>query len=98
MGLDDERPTVLPFEVQFAILRDKYNHWNWRYNEGYYRVGTDDNMFNAWQLGWVGGGMASYPLMKLGGEPEWERGMATLQHMTRTQKASGLLCGIVTAS
>ena len=98
MGLDDERPAVLPFEVQFAILRDKYNHWNWRYNEGYYRVGTDDSTFNAWQLGWVGGGMASYPLMKLGGEPEWERGMATLQHMTRTQKASGLLCGIVTAS
>lgn len=98
MGMDSRRPAVIPFAEQFAIQRDKYNHWNWWNTEQYYRVGTGDNMFNAWQLGWVGGGMISYPMMKLGGELEWERGMATLQHMARTQRASGLLCGIVTTA
>jgi len=96
MGMDDRRPAIIPFDEQFAIQRDKYNHWNWWNTEKYYRVGADDGMFNAWQLGWVGGGMSSYPLMKLGGELEWERGMATLRHMANTQKESGLLCGIVT--
>lgn len=97
MGLDDSRPAVIPFDEQFSIQRDKYNHWNWRGTEGYYRVGTSDNMFSAWQLGWVGGGIISYPMMKLGGSLEWERGIATLRHMARTQKKSGLLPGIVTA-
>lgn len=96
MGMDDKRPAVIPFAEQFAIQRDKFNHWNWWPTENYYRVGIDDGQFSAWQLGWVGGGISSYPLMKLGGELEWERGMATLRHMVHTQRESGLLCGIVT--
>lgn len=93
MGMDDTRPEILPFEEQFEIQRDKFNAMNWREGGGYYGVGTEDIPGQGWQPGWVGGGMSSYALMKLGGELEWERGMSTLRHLFRTQGKSGFFYG-----
>lgn len=89
MGLDSKRAEVLPFEEQAKIQIDKFNEMNWREEGGFYGVGTVDEPGQMWQPGWVGGGMSSYALMKLGGKLEWERGIRTLEHLFRTQQESG---------
>lgn len=89
MGLDDKLPAVLPVAEQFAIQRDKFNSMNWRDKCGFYGVGTRKEPSQTWQPGWVGGGMSSYALMKLGGKLEWERGIKTLDHLFYTQAPSG---------
>lgn len=90
MGMDCTRPEVLPFEEQARIQIDKFNRMNWREEGGFYGVGTVEEPGQMWQLGWVGGGMSSYALMKLGGPLEWERGLRTLEHVFNTQLNSGL--------
>lgn len=90
MGMDCTKPAVLPFERQAEIQIDKFNRLNWREEGGFYGVGTIEEPGQMWQLGWVGGGMSSYALMKLGGPLEWERGIKTLEHVFRTQLDSGL--------
>lgn len=94
MGLEDALPGHLSFEEQFAIQRDKFNRLNWREKGRFYGVGITDEGSQIWQPGWVGGGMSSYALMKLGGELEWERGMDTLRHLFRTQGPCGFFYGI----
>lgn len=94
MGMEDGLPPRLSFSEQFAIQRDKFNRYNWRAKGRFYGVGITDEGTQIWQPGWVGGGMSSYALMKLGGEPEWERGMDTLRHLFRTQAESGLFHGV----
>ena len=90
MGLPCDRAQVIPFEEQARIQIDKFNQMNWREEGGFYGVGTVEESGQMWQLGWVGGGMSSYALMKLGGELEWSRGMRTLEHVFKTQLESGL--------
>lgn len=95
MGMDAARPEVLPFDRQFEIQRDKFNAMNWHEELGIYMVGTNRAHFQVWQPGWVGGGMSGYALMKLGGEPETERAMRTLDFLFSTQLESGLYPGVV---
>lgn len=90
MGMDCKRPFVLPYEEQARIQIDKFNQMNWREEGGFYGVGTVEEPGQMWQLGWVGGGMSSYALMKLGGPLEWKRGIRTLEHIFHTQLESGL--------
>ena len=97
MGLDDERPRVMPFEKQFQVQREKFNAMNWLEDGEYYMVGTDRTHFQAWQPGWTGGALSGYPLMKLGGPLEWERQMKTLCFLFSTQQESGFFLGIVDA-
>lgn len=97
MGLDAKRPKPRPFAEQFAIQKEKFNAMNWIENPGFYAVGTDHSRFQVWQPGWVGGAMSGYPLMKLGGELEWEREMKTLSFLFSTQGESGFFHGIVDA-
>ena len=90
MGLDDSRPCTLSFEEQAAIQIKKFNTMSWFEPGEFYGVGTDrTSPSQIWQPGWVGGGMSSYALMKLGGSLEWERGLKTLKHLFRTQSLSG---------
>lgn len=95
MGLDDQRPKVIPYEKQFEIQRDKFNAMNWNDNLGMYQVGTTDHRFQVWQPGWVGGAMSGYPLMKLGGELEFERQIKTLSFLFSTQCESGFFYSVV---
>ncbi len=90
MGMDAERPGILPFEEQFEIQKNKFNAMNWQPGAEFYRTVPFGDACLAWQPGWVGGGMSGYALMKLGGETEWQRGEATLRHLFRTQAPCGL--------
>ena len=98
MGMDDSLPKILPFNEQFQIQKDKFNAMNWREEGGFYGVGTESSAEQVWQPGWVGGGMSSYALMKLGGPLEWARGISTLHHLFRTQGESGFFYGTADAT
>ena len=89
MGMDCNLPEILTFEEQFQIQKNKFNAMNWRQEGKFYGVTTIQNGGLAWQPGWVGGAMATYPLMKLGGSLEWERSIDTLRHLFKTQAPSG---------
>lgn len=98
MGLDSSRPDILPFDEQFEIQKNKFNAMNWREIGGFYGVGTEQSPEQTWQPGWVGGAISSYPLMKLGGNLEWERGMSTLRHLFRTQTESGFFYSLANSN
>ncbi|MDR2079398.1 MAG: hypothetical protein LBP74_06745, partial [Treponema sp.] len=90
LGLDDQRPAILPPAEQFRIQRDKFNSMNWAPQGRFYAVDTlGEPGRQIWQPGWVGGAISSYALMKLGGALEEERALATLAHLFRTQAPSG---------
>ena len=84
----------IPFSAAFDIQQEKYNRDNWHSQEGYYRVGVCDIPVNYWQLGWVGGGMSTYPLLTKGDDVSQERSLDTLEFMFSTQVDTGLLSGI----
>lgn len=90
MGLNDELPVVLTQEEQRQIQLEKYNSMNWFEEGQFYGSITTDSEGNAWETGWVGGGISSYALMKIGGELEYERGIKTLLHLFHLQGKSGL--------
>lgn len=91
MGLDAVLPETLNVKKQFEIQKNKMNLWNWKEKGGFYGIETSPTGNTVWQPGWVGGGMLTYPLMKLGGVLEWERGLSNLDHIFRGQAPSGLL-------
>ena len=59
---------VVPFSHAWGIQESKYNKQNWFEQLGYYSVGMRENMHQDWQIGWVGGLMATYPLLFEGDE------------------------------
>lgn len=94
MGLDDSFTELLTREQQLEIQMNKFNTLNWRTPWNFYGVGIDEADSQVWQPGWVGGGMSSYAMMKLGGELEWKRGIDTLRHLFSQQGESGLFHGV----
>jgi hypothetical protein len=84
----------IPFSAAWNILVDKYERDNWN-TEGYYHVGTRDaanhSKFHDWQIGWVGGGMVTMPLI-IAGQPElYRHAMQNLEWMfNQTQLPNGL--------
>lgn len=92
---DDRGRNEIPFSAAWQIQEAKYNAQNWS-ADGYYTVGTDSSKFGQWQLGWVGGGMNSVPLLLAGTSQSQSRARATLDWMfTRAQRPGGLLVGII---
>jgi hypothetical protein len=59
---------LLPFSSAWAIQENKYNQQNWVESFGYYSVGMRENMHQDWQIGWVGGMMATFPLLFQGSD------------------------------
>lgn len=89
MGLDDARGWNLPYQEQFIIQCRKFND---NYSETW---GYDlDTALDTFGVGWCGGGMIGYPLMKLGGEQEWRRGIRSLEYVFENQGKSGFLHGL----
>ena len=85
----------LPFSAAWKILEEKYNRQNWQSTYGYYSVGMQDNRYSHWQVGWVGGGMSSYPMLFAGQALSRERAKRTLDFMVNLGQApSGLFRGI----
>lgn len=97
MGMDSTRCTTIPFEEQKQIQLQKYNDRNWLEKPGFYATVPYGDPGAVWQPGWIGGGISSYALMKLGGSLEWERGIRTLQFVFQTQAKSGFLYGFADA-
>jgi hypothetical protein len=84
----------LPFSEAFAIIERKYNAMNWIEETPYYAVGMRENQYQDWQCGWVGGGMSTYPLFRLGAPLSFERAQQTLNFLFSTQEASGFFQGM----
>lgn len=89
MGLDSKRAKGQFWNEQFEIQKDKFNRLNWADVGKFYGSGVVGSGSFCWEPGWCGGAMATYALMKLGGELEWNRSVMTLHHLFRTQAPSG---------
>lgn len=73
----------------FRIIENKYNTLNWA-REGYYRVGTIDDIYQDWQAGWTGGGINTYPLLSRGCALSAQRAAQTLRFiLTKAIQDSG---------
>jgi hypothetical protein len=53
----------LPFSKAYELVADKYNRVNWDEEPGYYAVGDHTEVYDHWQMGWVGGGISAYALL-----------------------------------
>ena len=94
----------LPFTAALRIIEEKYNRENWVEDDGYYKMAPNyDTTFEVaeeplcflWQLGWVGGGQATLPLLFDGGEVSRNRVLKNLGMIfDRTQVASGFFLGL----
>ena len=67
-----EKPDLIPFSAIYDIQEKKLNLENWR-EAGYYAVGVNENFFQDWQIGWVGGMMMTLPLLAEGTPQTKER-------------------------
>ena len=65
----------LPFSETWKLLEEKYNRDNWREDLGIYTVGVGKNPSQIWQIGWIGGMMATCPLMFCGSEISRQRAL-----------------------
>ena len=61
-----ERIDQLPFSKAFELIENKYNSESWVESADYYAVGDRTAWCMDWQLGWVGGCIATLPLSIMG--------------------------------
>lgn len=78
------------------VITDKYNRLNWNEAHRYYTVGVGDGYCNAFQTGWVGGGISLYAFMRMSREAiTVERAERSLDFLfDRVQSPSGLFYGL----
>ncbi|NJD03754.1 MAG: hypothetical protein FIA99_14420 [Ruminiclostridium sp.] len=91
-------PVVLKHEIPFSsawkIQEDKYNRENWEDKHGYYSVGLREDMHQDWEIGWVGGLMATHPLLQEGSEISMGRALKTFDFVFNGgQDVSGFFHG-----
>lgn len=89
MELDCERPSNISDEEQWNTQRQKINTVNYDPIWGYNMVREQ------WRkaLGWCGGGILDYAMMKLGGKEEWERALLGTRYIFGLQTESGFFSG-----
>ena len=88
-GSSLSRP-MLPFSAAGAIQEREYNASRWDEENGYFRVGMQDKIWLDWELGWLGGMLATYPLLAEGSERSRERALRNFDFTCRTQTDAGL--------
>lgn len=99
-GWDTPEPCLsthdLPFSAAWDILEDKYQRENWKAEQGYYSVGTGDSRFEDFQMGWVGGGMVTLPLLQLGNKNSQNQAIQAIDFVFQNggQGTSGFFHGI----
>jgi len=92
---EDKKIPTLPYSEAFKLIENKNNRINWNEAGKYYKVGTTDHLYAHWQLGWVGGGILTYPLLMNGTEESKERSLININEILINSPApSGLLNGI----
>jgi len=94
----------LPFSAGWEILEQKYNRDNWVEEQGFYKLApnfhtTFDTVAKPlcflWQLGWVGGGMMTLPMLAQGNAQTRARAIRNLEMIfDKTQAASGFFLGL----
>jgi hypothetical protein len=94
----------LPFSAAWEMLEAKYHRDNWVESPGYFKMApnanttsefAEDPLCFLWQLGWVGGGMVTLPLLFQGTELSRVRAWRNLEMIfDRTQAPSGFFHGI----
>ncbi|MBC7958717.1 MAG: hypothetical protein H7X94_02520 [Vallitaleaceae bacterium] len=85
---------TIPFSYAWSLQEEKYNNQNWEEQLGYYSVGMRENLYQDWQIGWVGGLMSTYPLFFEGNALSKERALKTFEFVFKGgQDQSGLFYG-----
>jgi hypothetical protein len=89
-----ELSNSIPFYSAWEIQEKKYNEQNWEGELGYYSVGMRENIHQDWQVGWVGGMMATYPLLFEGNEISKQRVLKNFDFLfDKGQDRSGFFHG-----
>lgn len=86
------RNEVIPYNKAFEILETLYNESRWDEPAGFFRLddSRDYRMVLVWQLGWVGGGQVTLPLLQKGNELSRKRAYKNLETIfSRCQAKSG---------
>jgi hypothetical protein len=86
------RNETLPFSAARQLLESLYNHHRWDEKAGLFRLNDpgQTRMVQIWQLGWVGGGQVTLPLLQFGDRQTSERAMRNLETIfTKSQAKSG---------
>lgn len=88
-----ERNEVLPFSEAWNLLNNLYQTERWDNNANIYwlsKVGRNTSWNHIWQLGWVGGGQATLPLMMQGNKEVQKRTFDNIDVIfSKTQAPSG---------
>jgi hypothetical protein len=94
----------LPFSAGWDILESKYNSDNWDEEFGYYKMApnfhttfetVDRPLCFLWQLGWVGGGIITLPMLSRGNELTRKRALRNLAMIfEKTAISSGFFYGL----
>lgn len=72
----------IPFSIAYDAVKEKYKKYNFA-EEGYYRVGTENEAPPAyWQAGWVGGGMNTCSFIREDHGLSREQSLCTLKFIT----------------
>lgn len=84
----------IPASAAWEIQEAKYNSQNWENEHGYYSVGLRENIYQDWQIGWVGGLMGTYALLAEGSEKSKARVLRNLDFVFNGgQDSSGFFYG-----
>ncbi len=88
-----DHPAQLPFSAAFAIQEEKYEG-NWKGT--HFSPGMGTSPYDGWQSGWVGGGMATLPLLVDGNVASQARAATNLDWLVGPGQApSGWFYGII---
>ena len=83
---------TLPFSEAFKLLESLYRDHRWDEDAALFRLNDPGQarMVQIWQLGWVGGGQATLPLLQAGNEESRKRSLRNLETIfSKSQANSG---------
>jgi len=88
----------LPFSAAWDMSEEQYNLVHFDEKNGFYTLQAIDTVgcgTDAYQPGWVGGGMSTLPLMVNGSELSFNRSMRALDFSAKYQSKKGFYYGVV---
>ncbi len=96
---DTEIPASVPFSKCWKHAEDEHNRTHYDSEQKYYTLSAMDgrkrSCFDDWQVGWVGSGINTLPMLTDGIPLTQARALDTLEFMARSQSDAGWYYGIV---
>ncbi len=96
---DTEIPASVPFSKCWQHAEDEHNRTHYDSEQKYYTLSAMDgrtrSCFDDWQVGWVGSGINTLPMLTDGCALTRTRAVETLEFMARNQSVAGWYYGIV---